>query len=188
MNWRLTYSDQAGQAGVGALGMAGLGGVMAASTTLLATGRTELRDSTGQVVRLPVGGEFTLVDSPLGLRPEYYGEVVILGKTRNCGKYRTSCWMLPINGDETADLMVRPNSAGNADDYFVYRGSIAITEYDPSGRTYGICFVNEGERLTLAYDLGKTGRDRYSVVSSGALKSEDYDYFVEIYSDPRNWR
>jgi len=185
MSWRLTYNDQAGQAGVRAIGIAEAGGSIPASTTLKATGKTELRDSTGQVVRLGAGGEFTLVDSPLGLCPECYGEVVLLGK-RGHIKYRTSCWGGGLN--EIVDLMVRPNPGGNADDYYVYRGSIAITEYDTSGRAYGICFVNEGERLTLAYDLGKTGRDRYSVVSSSALTDADYNYFVGTYADPRNWR
>ena len=155
---------------------------------ILSTGRIELRDTIGQIVRLGQGGEFKLVDTPLGIRPEYYGEVGILRKNRQCGKYRTSCYKVPFPANEPADILVRPGSMPNTDVYHVFTGAIAITEYDSTGRPYGICYVEEGKELVLGYDPAKTGPDRYNVVSQRALADADYDYWVTQYLDPRKWR
>jgi len=148
--------------------------------------RAEVTDESGQVARLSASAELTIIDSPYGLRPEYYGEVAFIGVTPMGPKYRTSCWFAAYAG--TADVLIKPSAMPNQDEYLVFRGAIVITEFDANGRPYGICFVNEGEKLILAFDIAKSGTDRYSVVSRGAVSSTEIDSFVNSYLDPRNWR
>lgn len=148
--------------------------------------RAEFTDESGQIARLSSSAELSIIDSPYGLRPEYYGEVAFIGVTPMGPKYRTSCWFAAIAG--TADVLIKPSATPSQDEYFVFRGAIAITEFDSNGRPYGICFVNEGEKLTLGFDDTKNGTDRYFVISRGAISNSENDNFINSYLDGRNWR
>jgi len=148
--------------------------------------RAEVTDESGQIARLSSSAELTIIDSPYGLRPEYYGEVAFIGVTPMGPKYRTSCWFAAYAG--TADVLIKPSSTPNQDEYLVFRGAIVITEFDVNGRPYGICFVNEGEKLVLEFDDSKSGTDRYSVVSRGAISNTENNNFISQYLDSRAWR
>lgn len=147
--------------------------------------RAEVTDKLGQIARLSASAELTIIDSPYGLQPEYYGEVAFIGVTPRGPKYRTSCWFAAVAG--TADVLIKPSANPNQDEYLVFRGAIAITEFDSNGRPYGICFVNEGEKLTLGFDDEIKGTDRYFVVSRGAISNAEHDSFIRSYLDCRNW-
>lgn len=184
MAWRITYTDAAAVAGDPSLK---IGNLITEGLKIQSAGKVELRDNSGQTVRLGKDGEFSIEESLLGKRPEYYGESVIINKGFSCGKYRTSCWMVPLMPEETADMLIRPVPGESADEYQLFRGSIAITEFDESGRSYGIAFVSEGEKLVLGYDDEKRGRDRYYIISTGTLSKDDYSYFVNNYRDDHKW-
>lgn len=189
MSWRVTYIDGTNVQSFASLGTAFTAeGLLKPNNLITANSRMELREDTGQIVRLSPGAEFQIIDTPMGMRPEYYGEVTILKKNTNCGKYRTSCYLVPVPADEHVDVFMKPGKDKNTDDFLVFSGCMAITEYDEENRAYGICFVKQGEKVTLSFDPNLTGPKRYQVASTSPISNTEYDAFVADYLDPRKWQ
>lgn len=189
MAWRVTYVDGGGLQGFLSTNSAFTSdGILNSNSPFKANARVELREDTGQIARLAPGAEFQILETPMGMRPEYYGEVAILRKGRNCGKYRTSCFLVPVPADEHVDVYMKPGQDENTDDFLVFSGCMAITEYDEDNRAYGICFVKQGERVTLSFDPNLSGSKRYKVKSTVKISDAEYDAFLDNYLDPRKWQ
>ncbi len=189
MSWRLTYFENQNLVeGIAQLEGLSAGGLVKVGSLIKAPARIELRDELGQIVRMAPEAEFQLIESPLGIKPEYYGEIVILRKVNKCGKYRTSCWLVPVPSDESVDVYMKPGEIENTDEFYVFNGCLAITEYDENNRVYGICFVKQGEKVVLGFDPGQVGEKRYHVVSSSSITDAEYELYVEQYLDGRKWQ
>lgn len=183
--WRVTFLEQ------GKVLRSGLKGITAEglvkSRTIVKPGmRSELRNDTGEIIRLAPNGEFKLFDSPYGEKPELYGEVAVLNLERRNGKYRTSCYIKSVT-NRCSDLLIRPLSK-NVDEFQVFRGEVQITEYDAANREYTICVLEEGQKAELTFNPRKKGRDRYTVSAIQDIPDEAQDYFLANYLDGRKWR
>lgn len=189
MTWRLTFSEGSTVPATAAQ-MSNVftpEGFLKPDVTLVAPHRMELRGAPSQIVRMAAGSELILKQMQLGVLLEYFGETVIMRKTNNCGKYRTSCWCCTFPAEEQADFLVRPAAAQNTDEFLVFTGNLDITEFDEENRAFGIAFVEEGKKLTLQYDPNLSGPARYTVVSIDPLTPADYNYFLTNYLDPQSW-
>ena len=155
---------------------------------LTANGRTELREHDGTIVRLGNGSTMIIKDSPLGLRPEYGdGSVLILSKGQ-CGKYRTSCWIAPANPlSERPDVFIRPGKQSGIDEFFAIKGDLVIYEFDENNRTFTICTIHEGEKVTMSYNTNAASvRSRYGV-SISLIPDLEYEEILAEFIDRRNW-
>lgn len=187
MSWRVTFIEGQENSISQSTDAIKLGFVVP-DALLKASTRLEIRNLDGQVSRLSKGSELRLIEGPFGLSPEYYGEVALIALAGGRGpKYRTSCW-IPAPMDGGADVLIRPHSEKNQDEFLVFRGGISITEFDDNNRPYGICFVGQGEKVTLKFDDGRKGKERYSVVSTVKITNQEYDHFISDYLDPRKWQ
>ncbi len=186
MSFRLTFVE--GRS-VKAASLRGVSpsGLLQPNQLLSVPSRTEFRDDQGQVLRLAAGAEIQLIDSPYGIRPEYFGEVGVL-KKGGCGKYRTSCWVNVHLPAERPDFLVRPSNQPNHDEFLVFSGNLLISEFDDDQRPFEIAYVREGDRLVLEHSPAKPISSRYNVVSVSPITDADYDYFLANYLDPRKWR
>jgi|LakMenE01Jun11ns_1017448.scaffolds.fasta_scaffold9955019_3 hypothetical protein len=186
MSWRLTFIEPA----VPITEMVGINadtGLVVPGTTLKAIARVELRDEEGQIVRLAMGSEFAILESPMGQKPEYFGEVAILAKG-NCGKYRTSCWNGFFGPTQRPDIFWRPSSTPNTDEVFAVKGDLIIYEFDENRRPFSICVVCEGQKGIITYDSGSAlRRDKYTSQVLEATEDE-YRYILDNYLDSRKWR
>ena len=183
MSFRLTYAE----AGIRAITGVDPSGLIQRSTTIAAGRRIEVRDEEGQIIRMSSAAELTLIDSPLGLKPEYFGEVAIL-KKGGCGKYRTSCWNAAYGTSGRPDIFWRPSGKGDVDEVFAVTGEIVIYEFDENLKQFVICSLCEGEKATLTINSSaSTVRDRYSAAISQYTDAE-YGYILENYLDSRRWR
>jgi hypothetical protein len=149
----------------------------------------ELRDNTGQIVRLGKGATFTLEETPLGLMPIYGDGPVYVAKKGGCGKYRTSCWLAAASPpSDRPDIFMRPGKAAGTDEFFAVTGDINIYEFDERGRTFIICSLSEGQKAVISYVEGKPSvRQRYKATVSDISESE-WEVIVSAYMDPRKWR
>lgn len=186
MSWRLTFIES-GFTGTSVTGISASSGLVTPGTTVKAVARLELRDEEGQTVRLSKGAEFTLLDSPMGQKPEYFGEVVILDKG-GCGKYRTSCWNACFGPTQRPDIFWRPTSTPNTDEVFAVKGDLIIYEFDENRRPFSICVVCEGQKGVITYDPSASSlRDRYTSQVAQATDTE-FGYILDNYLDSRKWR
>ncbi|KMY68640.1 hypothetical protein AAU61_03170 [Desulfocarbo indianensis] len=183
--WRVTYLESGNILKSGLKWLRADG--MAKPKTMAKPGvRCELRNGVGEVIRLARNGEFKLIDTPYGEKPELYGEVALLNLEKRNGKYRTSCY-IKSKHDLGSDLFIKP-LAKNVDEFQVFRGEVQITEYDEANREYTICVLEEGQRAQLKHEPRKTGRARYVVTETGEIPDKDHDYFLSNYLDVRKWR
>lgn len=185
MSFRLTFTEN---------GFASISDYMSEAGTLLpdrlltCNGRTELREHDGMIVRLGQGSTMIIKESPMGLRPEYGdGSILILSKGA-CGKYRTSCWFAPANPlSERPDIFIRPGNQSGIDEFFAIKGDLVIYEFDENNRTFTICTIHEGEKVTMSYNTNATSvRSRYSV-SISSIPDQEYEEILSEFIDRRNW-
>jgi hypothetical protein len=185
MSWRVTYS-KALRSSISAVSKTT--GTIVTNAPIKASDRIELRDNDGTIVRLGIGAEFEIKDSPLGNRPEYFGPVYISRKG-GCGKYRTSCWLAAANPlSERPDVFMKPSGQPHVDEFYAISGDIVIYEIDEESKTFTICTVHEGEKALITFDpkAGKI-RNRYKAKVSSYSDSE-YDYVLKEFIDRRNWK
>ena len=184
MSWRVTYS-KALRSSISAVSKST--GTISANTLMKASGRIELRDNDGTIVRLGTGAEFEIKDSPFGNRPEYFGPVYI-SKKGGCGKYRTSCWLAAANPlSERPDVFMKPSGQPDVDEFYAISGDVVIYEIDEESKTFTICTVHEGEKALITYDSkADKMRNRYKAKVFPYTDSE-YDYVLKEFIDRRNW-
>lgn len=184
MSWRVTFSkqDRSTMAGINAQSF-----TLDQNQVLKVSDRTELRSADGTIVRLGKGAEIEIKDSPIGVRPYYYGPIFI-AKKGGCGKYRTSCWLKEANPlSERPDIFMCPGKKPDTDEFFALSGDIVIYEIDEENRTFTICIVNEGEKAIVQYN-GKARkiRNRYKAKVQ-AFSDSEYGKILKDYIDRRNW-
>jgi hypothetical protein len=153
-----------------------------------ASGRTELRDEDGQIIRLAEGAEIAMIDSPVGRAAQTYGEVFYKGLSlRGHHKYRTSCWV-GVKQGVRADVLARPTGNPNEDEFLFLEGSGSIWEFDLANRPFTIVDVDEGHKAILTYDPDEADpRKRYRATTA-PVTADDYDHALRTYYDPRRWR
>jgi hypothetical protein len=146
----------------------------------------EVRGSNGAIIRLASGGEFALIDSPLGQQPQFYGEVFV--SRENPAKYRTSCWIGCSPSSASIDYFVRNLAGQTADHYFALVGDLIVFEFDQNGKPYDIVSVPEGASAVVSYRQNQDGSLSYTSSAISPIADTDYDYILENYVDPRRWR
>lgn len=186
MSWRVTYTATEKSQVSRAYNLTA-DGVFAKPPAIASTPKLELRHASGSLIRLGQGSEFSLIDSPFGLRPQIYGEGYVAAD-REGGKYRTSCWTMPLPTSQTCDYFIRPKSEETSDQYFALRGDLTIIEFDSSSNPYVIACCKEGKMTEVQYKESETGPGRYSSSDMADIKDEDFEYILNEYVDSRKWR
>lgn len=186
MAWRVTYTKNDGDRkkltskDTGALRP----GVLVSARSPI-----ELRDNTGQIVRLGPGSTFMLQESPLGLMPVYGDGPVFIARKGGCGKYRTSCWMDRANPvSDRPDIFIKPGKTPGTDEFYAVSGDIVIYEFDESGRTFVICCVSEGHKAIISYNSSKSSITQRYESSIEDISDSEWDMIVTSFLDPRKWR
>ncbi len=185
MSWRVTHTKQ-DRKQFDAIDQKT--GVVKKNVLLKAQSNIELRENDGTILRLKKGSEFELKESPLGLRPEYFGEILI-SKKGGCGKYRTSCWLKEANPlSERPDIFIKPGDKPYTDEFYALCGDVIIYEIDETGKTFTICTVNEGEKAIVFFDNNTIKmKDKYKATVM-PFTDKEYEYILNNYIDSRNWK
>lgn len=180
--WSVTYSENRSL-----MGQFSDGVVTPTATPYKFSGKTELREQTGQRLRLGSGAEFRVGMSPLGLSAMTSGEVMLMGSAYPMHhKYVTSCWTCGKIANSVVDIFMR-HVDEMTDEYLVTSGCLSIFEFDESNRPFVICSVSEGQKALMKHDLSKPMRQRYGAELAD-ISDGEYDYIVSEYLDPRKWR
>lgn len=186
MKWRVTYVDT-GYSSLGAMcTFSPKGKAIAGVPNISSSPKMEVRGSNGAIIRVASGGEFTLIDSPLGEQPQFYGEVFV--SRENPAKYRTSCYVGRSPSSSTIDYFVKPVPNQDADEYFAIVGDLIIFEFDENGKPYDIVSVSEGSSAVVSYSKDAGGKIKYGSQPAKPIADADYDYILKNFIDPRNWR
>ena len=146
--------------------------------------KMEVRGDNGAIIRIKEGGEFEIIDSPLGEVPMTFGEVYV--SRENPHKYRTSCYVGRSPSSASIDYFVRPLE--NGDEYFALVGDLVIFEYDENGRPYDIASVKEGQSRIVNYSEQIEGYRKYDSKDSIDINDKDYEYILNNYIDNRKWK
>lgn len=181
--WSMTFTDGQSLTGLGQSNLINTSGNVYKANT-----RTELRESTGQILRLGQGAEFSLLEDSNGITAETYGEVFLKNSmTLMSHKYRSSCYTCGKIGNTIIDLFMK-NLDDTTDEFMLISGCLSIFEYDENNRPFVICSLSQGEKATMKFDPdAPTMKDRYSAAIS-AISDKEYDYIVDSYLDPRKWQ
>lgn len=182
-HWSVTYVE-----GAQVSGFANMGLVNTTRSLVQAASKMELRESTGQVLRLAKGAEFQLIDGPNGVVAETFGEVFLRNSVQLMHhKYRTSCYTCGKIGGTIIDLLMK-NVGDNIDEFQLISGALSIYEFDENNKPFVICSLSEGEKAVMAFDPdAPTMRQRYSAKIE-EMTDKEYDHIVQNYLDPRQWR
>ena len=184
MTWRVTFN---GGESINSLDGVRSNGHIDVGNNIRSNKPIEIRSTFGHIVRLAKGSEFSLIETPVGVRAEYYGETAVVSMAGPDGKYRTSCYMVAFS-EQNPSVLIRPGKEEQTDEFLVFIGDISITEYDEDNRQFHICSVCEGEKVVLTYDESKKMRDRYKVSEVKQLTEEDWQYYLENYLNGSKWR
>jgi hypothetical protein len=181
--WSITFTEGTSLRGLGQSDL-----IKTAAQVYKASSRTELRESTGQIVRLGKGAEFQVIEDSNGYTAESYGEVFLRNSYQLMHhKYRTSCYTCGKIGNTVVDLFMR-NITPTRDEFMLIGGCLSIYEYDESNRPFVICSLAQGEKATMNFNpSAPTMRERYSATITN-ISNEEYDYIVANYLDPRKWQ
>jgi hypothetical protein len=186
MKWRVTFVESGYSALASMCNFSPEGKAIAGIPNISSSPKMEVRGSNGAIIRVGSGGEFTLVDSPLGEQPQFYGEVFV--SRENPAKYRTSCYIGHSPSSSTIDYFVKPIPNQDADKYFAIVGDLIIFEFDSNGKPYDIVSVTEGSSAVVAYTKNADGSHKYMAQAPKPIADTDYDYILQNYIDPRKWR
>lgn len=146
--------------------------------------KIELRSDSGAVLRIAKGGEFQIIDSPLGEVPMTYGEVYV--SRENPHKYRTTCYVRRAALYHSIDYFVKPID-DKKDQYYAILGDLTIFEFDKFGNPYDIVTCTEGNSVVVGYTEDSNKNKRYYHEEISKLSDSEYDYILSNFVDPRNW-
>lgn len=183
MNWRLTYAEKQND-DLKKSFLSQEGRPIIGKPMIKDCPKIEVRSDEGAIIRIQNGGEFGIINSPLGEVPMYFGEVY--ASKKNGGKYRTSCYLAPSPSSATIDFYVRPHK--NGDEYFALVGNLIIFEYDKNGKPYDIASVKEGQSRVVNYSKLVDGYRKYESKEASDITDKDYEYILNNFIDNRKWK
>lgn len=148
--------------------------------------RAEIRDNTGQVLRLTEG---TVIKQ----ERTQVGDAITTAEGELCQlfandhhKYVTSCYAVPSYETTAPSTYVITPGSRREDVYRVLFGDVTIYDFDESNETFQIATAREGEKVELGYDPEERGPERYKAEVS-RMDGDEFEEYMDRFVNSSGW-